>query len=319
MVSALGADWQETPVFDAQNRPIIARWGFLPSNGGVAILEMSAASGIILVSDINFNPYTASTYGTGQLLKAALQQGAKKIIIGIGGSATNDGGLGVALALGYKFYRKNEPFTPTLTTLLEADRITPPPSFSAEVLVACDVQNPLLGPQGATRVYGPQKGVQDFEWFEARLAYLVKLVGRDLGVHPSETAGAGAAGGLGFGLMAFMGAKLTPGFNLIAEQLHLHERIQAADLVITGEGRLDSQSLNGKGPVGIAQLARQLGKKVVGVAGSIENPEALTATFDLLIPIKPGNMPLAEAMAKTPELLETALQQHRESLRRLMR
>lgn len=319
MVAALGAQWQETQVFDAQSRPHLARWGLLPAQGGLAILEMSAASGIILVSDIPLIPFTATSYGTGQLLKAALDRGVKKIIIGIGGSATNDGGLGMALALGYQFYRQNQPFTPTLATLLEADRLSAPPAWPAEVLVACDVQNPLLGPQGATRIYGPQKGVQDFPWFEARLAHLVKLVGQDLGRLPSETPGAGAAGGLGFGLMAFMGATLTPGFTLIAEQLQIRQRIAAADLVITGEGRLDAQSLNGKGPVGIAQLARQLGKKVVGVAGSIESPTELAEAFDLLIPVKPPEMPLTTAMAQTPALIQAALLAHQADLQNLVR
>ena len=315
MVTALGASWQKTEVLDAQNRPHTARWGLIRENGGLAIMEMSAASGIILVSDIELNPYKASTYGTGMLLKAAFNYPVKKIIIGIGGSATNDGGLGMALALGYQFYRQGQAFQPDLNTLLEADQVKAPPALNTQVLVACDVQNPLLGPTGATRIYGPQKGVKDFAWFEARLDHLAKLAQRDLGITAHETPGAGAAGGLGFGLMAFAKAQLTSGFTLIAEHLHLAERMARADLIVTGEGRLDAQSLNGKGPVGVATLARAQGKKVLGVAGSISPADDLQKSFDHLIKVKPDDMPLEVAMAQTAPLITTAVQAHAATLR----
>ena len=317
MTAALGAETVEVSTFDAQNRPIQAVFGWQPSSG-LAVMEMSAASGLTQVTDIKLNPLSASTLGTGSLMISARDRGARRILIGIGGSATNDGGLGLALALGYGFSRKGLSFTPTLETLLEADGITLPLSpWSVEVTVACDVDNPLLGPRGATRIYGPQKGVQDFAWFEARLEHLAQLVKRDLGLDPQNTPGAGAAGGLGFGLMAFANGRLTSGFELIAKQLGLEARISAADIVITGEGRLDAQSLQGKGPVGVARMARQLGKKIVGVAGTYDDSLGLRSTFDLLIGIKPPSMPLTEAMSRTRELIEQAVADHAAALLRL--
>jgi glycerate kinase len=317
MTTALAGDWISTPTQDAQGRPVEAPFGWV-ANSGTAVMEMSSASGLAIVQDLELNPITASTLGTGILIKSALAKGARRILIGIGGSATNDGGLGVALALGYTFKKEGKSFTPTLSSLLEADAIEKPASLpSFELMVACDVDNPLLGPRGATRVYGPQKGVRDFAWFERRLEHLADLAQRDLGIDPRDVPGAGAAGGLGFGLMAFLGGKLVSGFEMVSSQLGLAARVAAADLVVTGEGRLDEQSLQGKGPVGVARLARQLGKKVVGVAGSVDDSSALHAQFDLLIAIKPPTMPLSEAMRRTCELIETAVRAHGEPLRAL--
>ncbi|MFM2382892.1 MAG: hypothetical protein RL515_879, partial [Verrucomicrobiota bacterium] len=188
---------------------------------------------------------------------------------------------------------------------------------SCELIVACDVDNPLLGPRGATRVYGPQKGVRDFAWFEQRLEHLADLARRDLGIDPRDVPGAGAAGGLGFGLMAFLDGRLVSGFDMVATQVGLEARVAAADLVITGEGRLDEQSLQGKGPVGVARLARRAGKKIVGVAGSVDDSAGLRAQFDLLIGIKPATMALDEAMRRTGELLESAVAAHAAPLRGL--
>jgi len=317
MTTALAGEWTFCPTLDAQGRPIQAPFGWVAASA-TAVMEMSAASGLAIVQDLELNPLTASTLGTGILIQSALAKGARRILIGIGGSATNDGGLGVALALGYTFKNSGQAFTPSLTTILEADRVERPAHLPAfELIVACDVDNPLLGPRGATRVYGPQKGVRDFAWFERRLEHLADLARRDLGVDPRDVPGAGAAGGLGFGLMAFLGGRLVSGFDMVATQVGLAARITAADLVITGEGRLDEQSLQGKGPVGVARLARRLGKKIVGVAGSVDDSAALRAQFDLLIPIKPATMPLAEAMRRTGELIETAVRAQAAPLRDL--
>jgi glycerate kinase len=317
MTTALAGEWVSEPTQDAHGRPIQAAFGWV-SDSASAIMEMSAASGLAIVQDIELNPFKASTLGTGILIQSALRRGARRILIGIGGSATNDGGLGVALALGYKFKRQGQDFSPTLETLLEADRIEQPASLpSCELIVACDVDNPLLGPRGATRVYGPQKGVRDYDWFEQRLEHLADLARRDLGVDPRELPGAGAAGGLGFGLMAFLGGRLVSGFDMVASQINLEARVASADLVITGEGRLDEQSLQGKGPVGVARLARRLGKKIVGVAGSVDDSAGLRAQFDLLIGIKPAAMPLDEAMRRTGELIESAVRAHAAPLRAL--
>jgi glycerate kinase len=317
MVAALAGVWRETMVLDAQARPRLARYGWVPATQ-VAILEMSAASGLALVQDVPLQPKQASTFGTGELLLAAMASGARKVILGIGGSATNDGGLGVAVALGWRFFRADgSAFQPTLDSVLEAVRIERPPHVLPEILVACDVDNPLLGPRGATRVYGPQKGVTDFAWFETRLAHLARLVATVTGADHQHTPGAGAAGGLGFGLLAFAGGKPTSGFELVAAQVGLAERIRQADLVFTGEGRLDDQSLQGKGPVGVARLAKSLGKKVVGVAGSVTDAPGLRDCFDLLVAIKPAEMPLPEAMRRTDELIGTAIAAQAEALRAL--
>ncbi len=317
MTAALAGEWTRGTTQDAQGRPLEAPFGWVASSA-TAIMEMSAASGLAIVQDLKLNPFTASTLGTGILIQSAHAKGARRILIGIGGSATNDGGLGVAIALGYTFRKAGHAFTPTLETILEADQVEKPASLPAcELIVACDVDNPLLGPRGATRVYGPQKGVTDFIWFEQRLAHLADLVRRDLGNDPREAPGAGAAGGLGYGLMAFLGGRLVSGFDMVAKQIGLEARVAAADLVITGEGRLDEQSLQGQGPVGVARLARRLGKKIVGVAGSVDDSAALRAQFDLLIPIKPDAMPLDEAMRRTGELIETAVRAHAAPLRAL--
>lgn len=317
MVAALGGVWRETTVLDAQARPRLARFGWVPATR-TAILEMSAASGLAMVQDLPLQPTRASTFGTGELLLAALAQGATKIIIGIGGSATNDGGLGVAVALGWRFFRADgSAFQPTLETILEATRLARPAQPLPAILVACDVDNPLLGPRGATRVYGPQKGVQDFAWFEVRLAHLARLAAAATGQDHQHQPGAGAAGGLGFGLLTFADGQLTSGFALVAAQVGLAERISQADLVLTGEGRLDDQSLQGKGPVGVARLAKSLGKKVVGVAGSVTEAPGLREHFDLLIGIKPADMPLPEAMRRTDELIGRALAAHAAELRAL--
>ena len=317
MTAALAGEWTACTTQDAQGRPIEASFGWV-AESATAVMEMSSASGLAIVQKLELNPLTASTLGTGILIQSALAKGARRILIGIGGSATNDGGLGVALALGYTFKKAGQAFTPTLESVLEADQLEKPtalPSF--ELIVACDVDNPLLGPRGATRVYGPQKGVRDFVWFERRLEHLADLARRDLGVDPREMPGAGAAGGLGFGLMAFLGGRLVSGFDMVATQVGLDARVASADLVITGEGRLDEQSLQGKGPVGVARLARRLGKKVVGIAGSVDDSAALRAQFDLLIAIKPAAMPLDEAMRRTGELIETAVRAQAAPLRSL--
>ena len=317
MTTALGGEWVSADTEDAHGRPLSASYGWIPASG-TAVLEMSSASGLAIVQDIKLNPLSASTLGTGILLRSAVEKGARRILIGIGGSATNDGGLGVALAFGYIFKKAGRGFAPTLETILEADRIEKPASLpSAELIVACDVDNPLLGPRGATRVYGPQKGVRDFAWFERRLEHLADLARRDLGDDSRDVPGAGAAGGLGFGLMAFLGGKLVSGFDTVSSQIGLEARVAAADLVITGEGRLDGQSLQGKGPIGVARLARRLGKKIVGIAGTIDDSAALRAQFDLLIPVKPADMPLAEAMRRTGELIEAAVAAHAAPLRAL--
>lgn len=320
VIAALKGEWCETATFDARNRPVTARYGLVHDGGQFeAIMEMSAASGLAMVSDLLLDPANASTYGTGLMLQDAIERGVSRIVIGIGGSATNDAGIGMAVALGYRFLdARGTPLTPIIQNmdqLAKIERVDP--LRLPEVLVACDVNNPLLGPHGCTRVYGPQKGVKDFAYFESRLERLADIVKRDLDIDHRDVPGAGAAGGLGFGLMSFCGARLTSGFDLIADLVHLRKRIAAADLVITGEGRLDAQTLHGKGPMGVADMARELGKPVAAFAGAIEAENQLRARFHLLCAIKPADMPLADAMQRGPELLEAAVLQQASALRAL--
>lgn len=298
LVTALKADWVEVRVRDAIGRPVTARYGLTAD--GVAVMEMSAASGLAMVSDQPLQPEIASTYGTGEMILDAMKRGAKKIIIGIGGSATNDGGKGMAEALGYRFREAG---------------IIRPPLPDCEVLVACDVDNPLLGEKGATRVYGGQKGVRDFEVFERRMLELADAVALDLGVDYRNVPGAGAAGGLGFGLMSFCDARLKSGFDLVAEATQLEARIKEADLVITGEGRVDAQTLFGKGPAGVALLAQVHGKRVVAIAGSVEDSDAVRQRFDLAYGVKPAEMPLTEAMQRGAELIEETVVRHADRIR----
>ena len=309
VVTALNGNWCEAATFDAQGRPVTARYGLVSAGDRVeAIMEMSAASGLAMVSDLPLDPATASTHGTGLLLQDAIERSARRIVIGIGGSATNDAGVGMAAALGFRFLDANgAPLTPIMQNMDRLAKIEPQDTGFPEILVACDVNNPLLGPRGCTQIYGPQKGVTDFAFFEQRLQHLADIAKRDLGVDHRDVPGVGAAGGLGFGLMAFCGAKLTSGFDLIADLVHLRERVAAADLVITGEGRLDAQTLHGKGPMGVADMARDLGKPIAAFAGAIQAEDQLRTRFDLLCAIKPEEMPLAEAMQRGPELLEAAV------------
>jgi glycerate kinase len=317
LIGALGGEWRESRVTDARGRPIVTRHGLVAARR-LAVLEMSAASGLSLVSDLPLDPAQASTYGTGELLLAA-SAGADEVVMGIGGSATNDGGLGMALALGWNFLRADgSSFRPTLDNLTEATRLFPPTARLPRIRVACDVDNPLLGARGATRIYGPQKGVADFGWFEARLTHLADLAERHLERRLRELPGAGAAGGLGFGLMAFAGAELTSGFALVAETLGLEARIRAADLVITGEGRLDAQSLNGKGPSGVAGMARRLGRPVVAFAGSVDPAVLAAGIVDLAIGIQPLGMSVDESMRRAGELLQVSATAAAPNLRRMV-
>jgi glycerate 2-kinase len=320
MITALDGEWVGAPSMDARGRTIMARYGLFQRDGQwQAVMEMSAASGLAMVSDLPLDPSTASTYGTGLMILDAMSRGVQKILIGIGGSATNDGGTGMAQALGYRFLDTGGATLKCMPHDLDKLKsITSAKLDRVPIQVACDVNNPLLGEHGCTRVYGPQKGVTYFEFFESRLSRLARVVKQDLGVDATDHAGAGAAGGLGYGLMAFLGAELASGFDLVANAVNLRQRIASADLVITGEGRLDAQTLHGKGPVGVAQLARAMGKPVAAFAGAIDDSPALRAHFDLTCAVKPPDMSLREAISRAEELLEAATMQSIPDLRRLL-
>jgi len=307
VITATGGEWVEHPTEDARGRPRTARYGWLPAGGG-AVMEMSAASGLAQVLDLPLQPELAGTRGTGLMMRHALERGARRIMLGLGGSATNDGGAGMAEALGFRFLDADgHDVTPLPSNFPRIHAVLPSRLRLCPVQAACDVENPLLGPAGATAVYGAQKGVRDAAFFEEGLARLADVARRDLGVDFRHTPGAGAAGGLGWGLMAFCGATLTGGFELVAGLCGLEARMAAADLVITGEGRLDVQTLCGKGPAGVARMARRLGKPVAAYAGVIEDSPALRECFDLAFASKPPEMELAAALAGAEGLLARAV------------
>jgi len=305
MVVATGGTKVRAPARDPLGRPIVAEYGLIGEHeNSTAVIEMAAASGMWRLTAAEWNPCRTSTAGTGDLMRHAIEvSGAKRLLIGLGGSATNDGGAGMASALGIRFSDETgavlEPWPDAMAGLAaieESGRLDLP-----EILVACDVHHPLLGERGASAVFGPQKGASaaDVEFLDGVLARLVKLSG---GEKQSLTPGAGAAGGLGFGLLRFAGARLVSGFDLVADALDLAEKLSRADLVITGEGSLDEQTLGGKGPAGVARLARSLGKPVVAFAGSALPiaAGAFDATFDL----SGYGLPLEESMHRGGELLE---------------
>ena len=310
ITEARSGRWVECEAVDPLGRPVSAGYGLI-DGGAVAIIEMAAVSGLWRVDEAERDPWTASTRGTGELIRHAMDRGAEKILLGIGGSATDDGGTGMALALGFVFRdAAGDPIEDLPAELEKAVRIEFPETGALpRVTVACDVTNPLLGPRGCSRVYGPQKGIpeSDLPRHQARLRHLVDLLGES-GKEAADTPGAGAAGGLGFGCLALLGAELRPGFDLVAGILGLETAMEAADLVITGEGRLDTQTLQGKAPAGVAQLAKKLGKPVVAFAGMI--PEEARATldehFDLAFQIAPEGIPTAESMERGREFLRAS-------------
>ncbi len=319
VITALGGEWREAPAHDAHGRPIRAKYGMIQRDGHrEAVMEMSAASGLAMVSDLPLDPHQASTRGTGEMMRHALENGAERILIGIGGSATNDGGSGMAAAMGFHFLDEAGLEITNLPSELErVRRIDGTNLVPCGIIVASDVTNPLLGEHGATRTYGPQKGVRDIAFFESRLQNFADLVKRDLACDHRDQPGAGAAGGLGFGLMSFCGAKLECGFDLVADITGLKNHISRADIIITGEGKLDSQTLHGKGPAGVASMARASGKRVVGIGGIVDESDALKQRFDLLIQVKPPAMGVTEAISRAAELLEECVAQNTRAIMEL--
>jgi glycerate 2-kinase len=284
--------------------PIDASFALL-SQGKMALMEMASASGLELVPIEKRNPLRTTTFGTGELLRAVLETGVEHILIGIGGSATNDGGIGLAMALGYRLKDDSGASVPLggegLFRLASIDSSSRHPRLSdVRIDVACDVVNPLTGPTGASVVYGPQKGAtpEMVARLDEGMARLAKIVERDLGIE-MDRPGAGAAGGLGGGLVAFAGATLRRGVEIVIHAVGLEERLVGADLCLTGEGRMDGQSSFGKTASGVADLGQKLGVPTVAIVGSRSGPTTLlheagmTAVFD----ITPGPMNLDQALA----------------------
>lgn len=279
LVDATGGRLYTKRVAGPLGDPVRARYGFL-GDGTTAAIEMAAASGLELVAPAARNPIKTTSYGTGQLLRAALMKGARRIIVGIGGSATNDGGAGMAQALGVRFLDRRGRVLDEMLTGGSLDRVqaidmslAEPAIAGATIVVACDVNNRLLGKHGATRTYGPQKGADAaaIERLESRLAHFASVISRDLGVAVRSLRGGGAAGGLGAGLVAFLGASLRPGADIVLDAVDLAGHLRDADLLVTGEGMIDAQTAFGKAPAAVAAAAKRFGVPVVALGGALSN------------------------------------------------
>jgi glycerate kinase len=321
--NALGGSWVKCKAHDPLGREIDARYAWI-ANRKLAVMEMSEAAGMRRLSESERDPLLASTFGVGEMILNAAQKGAREMIVGLGGSATNDGGFGMARAVGFRFFSEGEQgeekkreLTGAVGELQKLERIEKPKDLSLpKITAAVDVQNPLLGASGATRVFGPQKGASDnkINILERALAKLADVVSKEFGVDYRDEPGAGAAGGLGFGLMSFCGAKIRPGFEVVAEAADLESKMENFDLVITGEGSLDRQTLEGKTPAGIAWLARKLGKPVFAVAGCTDGDRQVRELFDGVYVLGRPGMSENEKMTRATELLREKAQELAKSL-----
>jgi glycerate kinase len=317
VVQALGAERVALEVTGPRSTPTVAAFAWL-AHRRTAVIEMAQASGLALLREEDRDAVAATTRGTGELLAAALDRGATTLIVGLGGSATNDGGIGMATALGYRFLdAAGAPVAASGGGLASLRRIDPSGADRrlerARVEAICDVDNPLTGPHGAARVFGPQKGATppQVDLLDAGLENLAERIERDLGKRVRDLPGAGAAGGLGAGLVAFCDAALRPGAEVVLDLVELDRRLAGADLVLTAEGQIDGQTRFGKAPAAVAAHARRLGVTCVAVAGARgAGVESLYEIgIDAALSLCPGPIGLAEAQARSEELLADAAEQ----------
>ena len=311
LLASLGGQRMEQPASGPLGVPVTAHWGLLAD--GSAAIEVAAASGLHLLQPAQRDVCRASSRGSGELVLAALDSGAKRIVLGLGGSATNDGGAGLLQALGVRLLdARGQQLAPGGAALQQLARIDisalDPRLQQVEILVAADVDNPLCGPRGASAVFGPQKGASpdDVDLLDAALGHFARCTAQVLGQDWQQEPGVGAAGGLGFALKAYLGASFCPGIQLVAQIAGLAQALTGADLVITGEGRLDSQTLHGKTPAGVAEIAQQAGVPVLAIAGSLgEGYQALYGVgIDAAFSLVPGPLSLQQAMASAAAELE---------------
>jgi len=305
LVAGLGGEMAEAEVSGPLGGRRRAKYGLLP-DGTTAVMEMAEASGITLVPRDRLDPWHATTLGVGQMVLDAIRRGRRRFLMGIGGSATNDCGAGFLQGLGFRLLDgEGNPVAPGALALQSFDRLEIPADLAAllpelSFKVACDVANPLCGPKGASAVFGPQKGAKpsDIPKLDALLARFAELCAKGEFI---KTPGAGAAGGLGFALKAFMGAELLPGAELVIAETRLEEAVRDADVVVTGEGRLDEQTVMGKAPAAVARLAKRHGKRVVAFAGCVtDGATACNASgIDAFFPILRGVCSLDEALDKS--------------------
>jgi len=314
LVAAAGGERRSVRVTGPLGEAVDATYGVL-DGGETAVIEMAQAAGLVLVPPDRRDPARTTTAGVGELLRYALDAGARRFLVGVGGSATNDGGAGMAQALGYHLLDATGVEIPAggaaLARLARIDATGIDPRWKeAMVEVAVDVSNPLTGPEGASAVYAPQKGADAamVRELDAALAHLGMVVRRDLGVEVTALRGGGAAGGLGAGLVAFLGARLRPGAEMVLEVLQMESKLRGAALVITGEGRLDAQTAFGKAPARLAELAAAAGVPIVALAGSVDvDPETLGRLGILAVsPLPDAPMSLEEAITRAAPLLKAA-------------
>lgn len=312
LVDATGGNIYTKEVVGPLGNNVVAKYGIL-GDGDIGVIEMASASGIHLVDSEKRNPLITTTFGTGQLIKACLDKGVKKLLIGIGGSATNDGGAGFIQALGGRLLDKNgndlsygggelaKLHTIDLSNLDERLKYV-------SVEVACDVNNPLCGKEGASYVFGPQKGAtrEMIKILDKNLRHYAEVIKEQLGKDVISKAGAGAAGGLGAGLMAFLDVKLKSGIEMVIEYANLEEKVRDADMVWTGEGSIDFQTQYGKTPLGVAMIAKKYNKPVIALAGRVGNDIDVLYDkgIDAIFGIMRGVTSIEEALVKGPENVE---------------
>ena len=314
LVDGTGGEIIPAEVTDPLGGRVTANWGLL-GDKVTGVIEMATASGFNLVPPQKRNPLVTTTYGTGELILAALEKGCRKLIIGIGGSATNDGGAGMAQALGVKLLdTRGTPLSFGGAALANLDHIDitriDQRLADCEITVASDVTNPLCGTQGASAVYGPQKGAtrEMVAQLDAALAHYAEVILRDLGIDIRDVPGAGAAGGLGAGLMTFLKAKLLPGIEIVIQATNLTEHLKDANLVFTGEGRIDGQTAHGKVPVGVARKAKAFGLPVIAIVGGISGgyQTVYEQGIDAVFSIAPGPISLEQSTAEAENLTADA-------------
>ncbi len=302
------------PVVDALDRPIIAPIGLL-SDGKTAVVEMALASGLELLTSDELNPMVATTYGTGLLLKAALDTGAKRIIVGMGGSATVDAGAGALQALGVRLLDVNGQPIPFggggLSALTTIDASSLDPRWhNVELIIASDVTNPAVGDDGAAAVFGPQKGAtsEEVALLDAGISHFCDVIKSQFGVDMAQREGTGAAGALSAGLLAFLGGRIASGVDLLLDFNGFNTHLASADLIITGEGQMDSQTISGKGPIGVARRALEQGIPTIALVGSLNTTDQLLhdAGMQAVLPIMTRPMSLADALRDASTLLESA-------------
>jgi glycerate kinase len=316
---ARGGEWVTCRAHGPLGNPIEARYVWLSENAS-AVIEMSEAAGLRALKDGVREVLRANTFGVGEMLLDGAKRGAREIIVGVGGSVTNDGGFGMARALGFRFFTGEREIenggpaelielarieAPVATGVSPATTLKSEPASTSggplqiRIAAACDVKNPLLGENGATHTFGPQKGAtpDELEILERALTRLADTVTRELGCDFRNNPGAGAAGGLGFGLMSFCSGELRPGFDVVADAVELEKKIRRADVVITGEGKLDRQTLEGKAPAGVARLARKFGKRVFAVVGRVALDQHMRDAFDGVYELG-GSIPQARELLR---------------------